>query len=235
MCAVSQQPKIIDCGLVAYREMWARQRKLFDRLVAASHDGQMLDEETVFLVEHPPVYTLGRHAHRENVLWSAEHLAREGMEVVEIERGGDVTFHGPGQLVVYPIIYLNRHHLGVKSYVDLLEQAVIDLLALYGIQGERDEGATGVWIEPSTPRARKISAIGVKCSRFVTMHGLSLNVDVDLSCFHAINPCGFTDRGVTSLAVELSQAGTPCPSMAEIKTKFSEIFLNLLAHKPSPL
>lgn len=127
------------------------------------------------------------------------------MDCYHVERGGDVTYHGPGQLVAYPILDLERHHLGVKDYVGLIEEAVIQTIALYGIRGERVDGASGVWIGAKTSDERKICALGVKCSRFCTMHGLALNVNTSLDGFSIINPCGFVDRGVTSMAREIGR------------------------------
>lgn len=187
-----------------YDEVLARQREIFGRMVALRRQGaSAADEETVMLVEHRPVYTLGRHADAANIL-NRDMMTARGADIVSIERGGDITFHGQGQLVVYPIVDFGSRGLGVKEYVTILEEAVIRTIAEYGIEGERIEGATGVWIGKGTPRERKICAIGIKCSRFVAMHGLALNVDTDLSWFSSINPCGFTDRGVTSIAAETS-------------------------------
>ncbi len=187
-----------------YSKVLAQQREIFGRMVEMKRRGESVaDEETVMLVEHRPVYTLGRHADPNNIL-NREMMIARGAEIESIERGGDITFHGPGQLVAYPIVDFGSRGMGVKEYVTLLEEAVIRAIAEYGVVGERIEGATGVWIGRATPRERKICAIGIKCSRFVAMHGLALNVDTDLSWFSAINPCGFTDRGVTSLAAETS-------------------------------
>lgn len=185
-----------------YREIWDHQHDLFDKMVEAKRSGMEIGQEHILLLEHLPVITLGKHGHEENILNSRE-LERRGIECIRIERGGDITYHGPGQLVVYPILDLERHHLGVKQYVDLLEEAVIRTIADYGIKGERVEGATGVWIGKDTPMERKICAIGVKCSRFITMHGLALNVNTDLNYFSLINPCGFVGKGVTSIAKEV--------------------------------
>lgn len=187
-----------------YNMVLARQREIFGRMVEMKRRGESVaDEETVMLVEHRPVYTLGRHADPNNIL-NREMMTARGAEIESIERGGDITFHGPGQIVAYPIVDFGSRGIGVKEYVTLLEEAVILTIAEYGVIGERIEGATGVWIGRATPRERKICAIGIKCSRFVAMHGLALNVNTDLSWFSAINPCGFTDRGVTSLAAETS-------------------------------
>lgn len=156
-------------------------------------------KETIFLTEHNPVYTLGRHGKESNLL-----LLPDDVECIRIERGGDITYHAPGQLVVYPIINLWKRKLGVKDYVSLLEQWVIDLLSEYDIKGERSEGAPGVWLDVGTPSERKICALGVTVRRGVTMHGYALNGNIDLRGFTNINPCGFIDKGVTSIAQELS-------------------------------
>lgn len=218
----TQQEKVpvADWGLLPYRDALERQTALFQHLIDLKREGtDTAGEERLALVEHPPVFTLGRHGHAENML---RHLP--GVELVKIARGGDITFHGPGQLVAYPIIDLQRHRLGVKDYVHLLEEAVIRTIAEYGVRGERVHGATGVWIDKGTPRERKICAIGVKCSRFVTMHGLALNVNTNLDYFRAINPCGFTDKGVTSLRLELDRE----VSMPEVKALFASTFNSLL-------
>lgn len=211
----------LDLGLCDYPSALAEQKNRFDALVASKRPDFKGDtpDEWLITVEHTPVYTLGRHADPHNVLHRLP-----GVDVVQITRGGDVTFHGPGQLVVYPIIDMTRHNLGVKSYIHLLEEAVIRLSGEYDIKGERVEGATGVWIDTGTPRERKICAIGVKCSRFVTMHGLALNVNTDLSYFHAINPCGFVDKGVTSLKEELGHD----VDFAKVTERFREIFHSLI-------
>lgn len=195
--------QVIREGCVPYRQMLDRQHELFDAMVSRKRHGEPVDTEYILLVEHPSVITLGRHADRNNLLVDHVLLADRGIDVVDIDRGGDITYHGPGQLVVYPIIDMERHHLGVKAYVNILEQAVIDTLASLGIESGRVEGATGVWLGIGTPAERKICAIGVRCSHFVTMHGLALNVNTDLTQFSLINPCGFTDKGVTSIAREL--------------------------------
>ena len=134
---------------------------------------------------------------------SDQQLRAIGATFVKIDRGGDITYHGPGQIVGYPIFDLESLNLGLKAYINRLEQLIIDVIALYGIKGDRLEGATGVWLDPDTPNARKIAAIGVRASRFVTMHGFALNVNTDLKYFSYINPCGFVDKGVTSMAEEL--------------------------------
>ena len=188
------------------------------------------DVGTVLLVEHPPVYTLGKSGHAENLLVSREALEAAGARFFHIDRGGDITFHGPGQLVCYPILDLERIGIGLRDYIDALEEAVIRTVAQYGIAAGRIPGASGVWIEPESRRPRKICAIGVRSSRYVTMHGFALNVTTDLGWFSRINPCGFTDRGVASI---LSETGRKVP-MEEVKklvVKFLSEKLNVEIYK----
>ena len=194
--------KRLDFRLADYDEALTIQRGCFDELKKRKIAGIPIDNEIIFFVEHKPVFTLGKHAHKENII-NRQAIEKESIAIFETQRGGDITFHGPGQLTVYPIIDLEKHRLGVKKYVELLEQAVIDVLADYGLRGERVEGATGVWIDAGLPSERKICAIGIKCSRFITMHGLALNISTDLRYFSFINPCGFVDKGVTSMQREL--------------------------------
>lgn len=190
-----------DWGSLQYREAWARQKSLVDRL-QRKEAGQC---PTVVFVEHPHVYTLGFHGNEENLLADLHRLQSLGIECVRIERGGDITYHGPGQLVAYPIVSLPDWGLGVKRYVELLENSVIRLLSAYGIDATSNSEAIGVWIDWGTPKARKICAIGVKVSHGVTMHGFALNVNTDLSYFSNINPCGFKDKGVSSMERELGR------------------------------
>lgn len=186
--------KIQNWGYIPYREAWERQKAIFNALIA-----DRTGEEIIAVCEHPAVYTLGVHGHESNL------LVKPGpdVEVVRIERGGDITYHGPGQLVVYPLIDLNRHKFGVKQYVELLERSVRQTLEQYGITTTSNDSQIGVWLDWGKPTARKICAIGVKISHGVTMHGLALNVNTDLSAFSLINPCGITDKSVTSLQQEL--------------------------------
>ena len=170
---------------------------------------------TILLVEHPPVYTLGKSGHAENLLIGRKALEAMGAQFFHIDRGGDITFHGPGQLVCYPILDLERIGIGLREYIEALEEAVIRTVAEYGIAAGRIAGASGVWIDPGKARPRKICAIGVRSSRYVTMHGFALNVSTDLRWFSRINPCGFTDRGVASIA---SETGREVP-MNEVKTR----------------
>lgn len=196
--------------------------------LADPHGRELAGE--VLLVEHTPVYTLGKSGHAENLLVSREALEAAGAGFFHIDRGGDITFHGPGQLVGYPILDLECLGIGLRDYIDALEEAVIRTVDRYGIRGGRIHGASGVWIDAERRRPRKICAIGVRSSRYVTMHGFALNVTTDLSWFSRINPCGFTDRGVTSIASETGST----PSMEEVKrlvVKFLSEELNVEIYK----
>ena len=156
-------------------------------------------------VEHPPVVTLGKSGKKEHLLLDAKGLEAEGIEFFQTNRGGDITFHGPGQLVVYPIFDLDNFFTDIHKYLRFLEEAVILTLKDYGIESSRSSGETGVWLEVGTPFARKICAMGVRASRWVTMHGLALNINTDLKYFNHIIPCGIQGKGVTSLQKELKQ------------------------------
>ena len=199
-----------DLGRMAYGECWEKQRSLFDRMLAVKAGA--VDEEItpdmagwILFVEHNPVYTLGKSGKQSNMLVSEQYLRSIGAEFFHIERGGDVTYHGPGQIVGYPILDLDKLGIGLREYIDILEQSVIEVVAEWGIQAGRIAGASGVWIDCNGPRARKICAIGVRSSRFVTMHGFALNVSTDLRYFQHINPCGFVDKGVTSIEKEVGR------------------------------
>ena len=149
---------------------------------------------------------MGKHGHEENLLLSESELKSRDIRLFHIERGGDITYHGPGQITGYPIFDLEQYGIGLRTYIEMLEQCIIDLIAIFGLKGERSAGASGVWLDPDIPgRARKICAIGVKSSRHITMHGFALNVNTDLDYFKLINPCGFSDRGVTSISRELGR------------------------------
>jgi lipoyl(octanoyl) transferase len=218
--------EVIDPGLRPYGEVWDLQHELFGGMVDRKRRREVTEREYLILVEHNPVVTLGKHAKEMNMLRDEDTLRRMGVDCFHIERGGDVTYHGPGQLVAYPILDLEAHHLGVKDYVHLLEESVIQTIADYGIKGERVEGASGVWIGKGTPGERKICALGVKCSRFCTMHGLALNVNTDLRGFSLINPCGFIDKGVTSMQRERGEE----IDFEDVKNRFRKKILNLLGY-----
>ena len=193
-----------ELGRIRYKEAWDYQEKLFESVIRQKLDKSEEKDQYLLFCEHEHVYTIGKSGNRQNLLIARSVCESKHIDLHEIDRGGDITYHGPGQLVVYPIIDLEAFQIGIKKYISLLEDVVIATLKEYGIDGEKDEKAMGVWIDPAHPaRARKICAIGVRASTFVTMHGLALNVNSDLSYFNYINPCGFTDRGVTSMAKEL--------------------------------
>ena len=196
-----------------YKECWEYQRQLFNDLLA-KQGGDDDFVGTIIFVEHPAVYTLGKSGNMSNMLIDEERMKALGAEFYHIDRGGDITFHGEGQVVCYPILDLEKLGIGLRRYIELLEQSIIETVAEYGINGRRLEGATGVWLcdeaenpagEKSQRNWRKICAIGVKASRFVTMHGLALNAATDLKWFTMINPCGFVDKGVTSISKELGR------------------------------
>ena len=212
-----------DLGFRDYKETWDYQESYFHEKVAfkgLSETPSTAPYDRLIFVEHNHVYTLGKSGDESNLLLDYIQLRAKDAVFYHIDRGGDITYHGPGQLVGYPIFDIEPMNLGLKEYIHLLEEAVIKCIAHYGIKGERLNGATGVWIEPAVAgRARKICAIGVRASRFVTMHGFALNVNTDLSYFNHINPCGFTDKGVTSIAKETGRE----ISMSEIKIDMKNI------------
>jgi len=216
---------IIDWKEISYADAWHRQTELFDALVHAKQEGGEYVNHIIFC-QHPHVYTLGRSGKEGNMLLSDEQLHSIGATLFHIDRGGDITYHGPGQLVCYPILNLEEFELGLKAYVHLLEEAVIRVCTSYGIVAGRLDGATGVWLDGATSRARKICAIGVRSSHYVTMHGLALNVNTDLNYFSYIHPCGFVDKGVTSLKQELKRE----VPIDEVKTmlcrELNELLLN---------
>ena len=212
----------IDWNLIPYAEEWQRKAERFDGVVRAKAQSEVY-ENLIIMCEHPHVYTLWRCGKENNMLLSDEQLKAIGATLYHIDRGGDITYHGPGQLVCYPILNLDEFALGLKEYVHLLEEAVIRVCASYDIEAGRLEKATGVWLEGDTPRARKICAIGVRSSHYVTMHGLALNVNTDLRYFSYIHPCGFIDKGVTSLRQELKRE----IPMDEVKQLLEYEFRNL--------
>ncbi len=214
----SQGVEYRDLGTMAYGECWELQQQLFEELLQNKKCGRP-ELGYILAVEHPAVYTLGKSGKSSNILFSEEQLEAIGASYYHIDRGGDVTFHGQGQIVLYPILDLEEVGIGLKEYISALEQAVIDTVAYWGIEAGRIEGAAGVWVTKGAS-SRKICAIGVKSSRYITMHGLAMNVSTDLKFFNYINPCGFTDRGVTSMEVELGSV----PSMEDVK----ELLLNNL-------
>ena len=195
-----------DLGRMGYSECWDLQLSLFERMLSWKRECKAQSQENageLLLVEHDHVYTLGKSGKQQNMLISEEYLRQIGAEFFHIDRGGDITYHGPGQIVGYPILDLEQVGISLRDYIDSIEESIIGVCGQWGIEAGRIAGASGVWIEPDSPRARKICAIGVRASRYVTMHGFAMNVKTDLKYFNHINPCGFVDRGVTSLEKEL--------------------------------
>ena len=202
-----------DIGLRDYKETWDFQADTFNKLVGRKKQGIQdlvagtgADHGTLIFVEHPHVYTLGKSGSEENLLIDIARLKAKDASFYRIDRGGDITYHGPGQIVGYPVFDLERIGISVREYIYRLEEAIIRTVSAFGIISSRLPGGTGVWIDPEMPgKERKICAIGVKASRYVTMHGFAFNVNTDLAYFENINPCGFTDKGVTSLEKELRE------------------------------
>ena len=213
----------VDWKLIPYSQAYEQQKKLFESAIQLKSE-QKKTQNTIIFCEHPHVITVGKNGLFSNLLFPEEKLREKNVELYHVDRGGDITYHGPGQLVGYPILDLDAFHIGLKEYIHRVEEAIIRLLSTYNIQSERLEGATGVWIDTDKPgKARKICAIGVRSSRFVTMHGFALNVNTDLSYFGLINPCGFVDKGVTSIEKELNTR----MDINEVKKKLSVIFSEL--------
>lgn len=193
-------------------------------MLSAKQQGDVCVNRLVFC-EHNPVLTIGKSGREENLLIPEELLKQQGVAYYHTNRGGDITYHGPGQITGYPIFDLEHWHLGLKQYIHLLEETVIRFLALYGIHAERLDGATGVWLDAhDAKKARKICAIGVKSSRFVTMHGFALNINTDLKYYSLINPCGFVDKGVTSLEKELGKPQDFELAKRQMVSLFRELF-----------
>ncbi|MEM0518101.1 lipoyl(octanoyl) transferase LipB [Aequorivita flava] len=221
--------QIKDLGFKDYKETWEYQEVLFQKILQIKSNnkkqGFAHDTPNYFLfVEHPHVYTLGKNGHIENLLISEEKLKAINATFYKINRGGDITYHGPGQIVGYPILDLENFFTDIHKYLRFLEEMIILTLAEYGLKAERSKGETGVWLDVGTPFARKICAMGVRASRWVTMHGFALNVNTNLGYFDHMIPCGIKDKAVTSLHVELGKAEV---SLAEVKEKLLKHFLQL--------
>ena len=227
---MNKQIIVKDLGHKDYKETWDYQESLFEEIVELKRKNRAentnVPTPNYFLfVEHPHVYTLGKSGHMENLLIDEAALAKKGASFYKINRGGDITYHGPGQIVGYPIIDLENFFTDIHKYLRSLEEVIIRTLADYGIKGERSEGETGVWLDVGTPFARKICAMGVRASRWVTMHGFALNVNTDLGYFDNIIPCGIRGKAVTSLNVELSKEKVDTEEVKRYILKhFEEIF-----------
>ncbi|MBL7472875.1 lipoyl(octanoyl) transferase LipB [Robertkochia sediminum] len=219
-----------DLGLRDYKETWDYQEALFKEIFELKVKNRR--EETndptpnhFLFVEHPHVYTLGKSGDLSNLLLNEAQLAEKGATFYKINRGGDITYHGPGQIVGYPILDLENFFTDIHKYLRLLEETIIRTMAEYGIKGERSDGETGVWLDVGTPFARKICAMGVRASRWITMHGFAMNVNADLGYFDNIIPCGIRDKTVTSLNVELGIAKVDEAEVkAHILRHFAELF-----------
>lgn len=222
-----------DLGVKSYQPTWDYQESLLAKntqikSIAREKGEDVLQTSTehrFLMVEHPPVFTLGKNGKREHVLVSEEQLQKLGIEFFHINRGGDITYHGLQQIVGYPILDLDKFKTDLGWYLRSLEQVIIDTIAEYGLKGERSVGETGVWLEPENPfMARKICAMGIKCSRWITMHGFALNVNTDLSHFEYIVPCGIQGKTVTSLEKELGRKLDYQEVKDKIKKHFALIF-----------
>ncbi|WP_295180360.1 lipoyl(octanoyl) transferase LipB [uncultured Christiangramia sp.] len=226
---MNKEVEVRNLGSKDYKETWDYQEQLFkdtlDQKIRNRRQNENIATQNYLLfVEHPHVYTLGKSGDHTNLLLSEEQLQKKNASFYKINRGGDITYHGPGQIVGYPILDLDNFFTDIHKYLRLLEEMVILTLSEYGIKTERSPGETGVWLDVGTPFARKICAMGVRASRWVTMHGFALNVNADLGYFDHIIPCGIKDKAVTSLNVELGQKEV---DMAEVQQKLMKHFSQL--------
>ena len=221
-----------DRGLVDYAAAWDHQTRLFqsiiDRKIANREkpaNEQLATEDHLVFCEHPHVYTLGKSGKQSHLLLNEDGLREAGVQFFPIDRGGDITYHGPGQLVGYPIFDLDHHFTDIHRFLRTLEEAIFGTLEVYGIKGGRIDGLTGVWLDADQPaKARKICAFGIRASRWVTMHGFAFNVNTDLSYFNNIVPCGIADKGVTSLAAELGRPVDMAEVKARLKMELADLF-----------
>ena len=229
------QQKVVfqDLGLIDYKEAWDYQEQLFQATIDLKKQNKKDEFGTpttsyLLFCEHPHVYTLGKSGDEKNLLVNKAYLKSRGASFYKINRGGDITYHGPGQIVGYPILDLECFFTDIHKYLRFLEDVIIKTMADYGMEGQRSEGETGVWLDVGTPRARKICAFGVRCSRWVTMHGWAFNVNCDLDYFGNIVPCGISDKTVTSMQKELGIALDIEEVKQKIKHYFEETFTVLL-------
>jgi lipoyl(octanoyl) transferase len=216
-----------DMGLRSYQAVWDCQEELLKKNVTqkSADDTRMNTQNHLLFVEHTPVYTLGKSGHKEHVLISEEELQHKGIEFFHINRGGDITFHGPEQLVGYPILDLDKFKTDLGWYLRSLEEVIILTMTEYGLKGDRSAGETGVWLNPHEKgKERKICAMGIKCSRWVTMHGFAFNVNTDLNYFNYIVPCGIQNKQVTSLQKELGHPVDMNEVKEKVKRNFEKVF-----------
>lgn len=227
-----QQVKFIDLGLIDYKKAWDYQEKLFDEVVQIKINNRNLIPNSalptpnyLIFCEHPHVYTLGNSGNKENLLINEQQLVQKNATYYKINRGGDITYHGPGQIVGYPILDLDNFFTDIHKYLRFLEEIIIRTLAEYGIASCRSKGETGVWLDAENPlKARKICAMGVRASRWVTMHGFAFNINTDLNYFGNIIPCGIVDKSVTSLDKELGKKIDVKEVKEKLKKHFAELF-----------
>ena len=225
----NKKVKITELGFLPYSEAWDIQEEYFSNTIAVKRQNRQLDssiltENHLLLVEHPPVFTLGKSGKIDHLLLKEEVLKSKGIAFFKTNRGGDITFHGPGQLVGYPILDLDNFFTDIHKYLRYLEEIIIKTLSDFGLNSARSDGETGVWLDLGTPFARKICAMGIRASRWVTMHGFALNINTDLSYFDYIVPCGIQGKGVTSIAKELKREVDPSLVKAAVLKNFSEVF-----------
>tara|TARA_B100000902_G_scaffold343628_1_gene348420 strand:+ start:15 stop:710 length:696 start_codon:yes stop_codon:yes gene_type:complete len=225
---VNKKVTFLDLGLIDYKKCWDYQEKLFAETLAVKSNNRKNNKNNpttnyLLFCEHPHVYTLGKSGNKDNLLINEKLLKKKGADFYKINRGGDITYHGPGQIVGYPILDLDNFFTDIHKYLRFLEQAVILTLKEYGLNAERSSGETGVWLDVGTKKARKICAFGVKSSRWVTMHGFAFNINSDLSYFDNIIPCGIADKKVTSLKNELGEK----INMEDIKYKLKNHLFQL--------
>ena len=227
---MNRKIKFIDLGLMDYKEAWDFQQKLFDEIVEIKKKNRKdsTNKKTpnyFLLVEHPHVYTLGKSGNMSNLLIDETELKNNDASFYKINRGGDITYHGPGQIVGYPILDLENFFTDIHKYLRFLEEVIILTLKNYEIKGERNQGKTGVWIDTKTPFPRKICAMGVRASRWVTMHGFALNANVDLNYFNNIIPCGLANNIVTSISNEKKRKTVDVLKIKElVKRNFLDVF-----------
>ena len=225
----NKQVEFIDWGLLDYQKAWDKQEEIFAKTLAVKHDNRVNNEQNptpnyLIFTEHPHVYTLGKSGHLEYLLLDEEGLKEKQATFYKINRGGDITYHGPGQIVGYPILDLDNFFTDIHLYLRTLEEAIILTLAEYSIQAERYPGFTGVWIDAGNERARKICAMGVRASRWVTMHGFAFNVNADLDYFGNIIPCGIEDKDVTSIEKELGHKVDIEEVKGKLKKHLADLF-----------
>lgn len=218
-----------DLGLIDYKKCWDYQEFLFAEILSVKSKNRnrtrkKTTKNHLLFCEHPHVYTLGKSGKKHNLLVNEEYLKNKGASFYKINRGGDITYHGPGQIVGYPILDLDNFFTDIHKYLRFLEEAIILTLNEYGLKGERSKGETGVWLDVGTKNARKICAFGVKSSRWVTMHGFALNVNSDLSYFDNIVPCGIVNKGVTSLEKEIGKKISVEAVKKHLKTHLAQLF-----------